>query len=803
MELKMEVYSPFLELLGLLEVHNSVIFERKAFSAGSFSINALITEESKRLLVPENIIWIAGETAGIIEYVQQQVGEDGPYISVKGPDLTGALSRYILWGRYSLSGFVPAIMYHLVDDCCINPTLGPEEARVIPGLVLAGTAPAGGASVITQKTGGTLLEALEELGETYRVAFGVRFNPAVPQMEFWARPCVDRTIHQDTNDPVFYSTELDDVLSSEYSYNAQNYRNVALVAGEGEGKDRTMVVVNGEAETPPTPPAPPVVVEYTITLSVDPAGGGVATGGGKFESGQSITVTATPSSGYDFAGWKENGAVVSTDTSYTFTATADRALTALFAVTVPTYTISATIDPAGSGTVTGAGQYKAGTQVTLTAVPGEDYKFVEWKEHAASRLPAGYTELEYIYLNGYSTLNTGIDVTTSTTRILMDVSLKSIDSNSQLFCAYKNNGWLYILKTYNANQWEWHAGNPGYDTGYITCNVPLNQRLTVDMDTPNSTLKMRNDTFSISPSASGSGGETLMFGYRGSSTGCAMDFYGSKIYVDGDLKADYVPCKNASDQCGLYNLVTGEFIANSSTASNSDPTAGPKASGDTTVSESAEYTFTVSGDMELVAVFEVNNPSRLPVGYTELEYVQFNHYCSINTGLTTNGYTSKWVMDIESPASTNAYAEYILYADSYSYNRKTYYCQVYFYNSHARINTYPCSNSLMGVAVSIDNIRTVVEVDFRNYTLSIGDTQTQFTVTRYNYNFTNTCLGAKGSSNSGTFKLFSAQMYTNDELTADFVPCTDPSGTLGVYDLVRKAFYSNSGTGTLTPGPAV
>lgn len=34
MDLKMEVYSPFLELLGLLEAHNAVVWESRAFSAG-------------------------------------------------------------------------------------------------------------------------------------------------------------------------------------------------------------------------------------------------------------------------------------------------------------------------------------------------------------------------------------------------------------------------------------------------------------------------------------------------------------------------------------------------------------------------------------------------------------------------------------------------------------------------------------------------------------------------------------------------------------------------------------------------
>lgn len=247
MDLKMEVYTPSLELLGLLEVHRSVIWDQRAFTAGSFSVEAIITPESLKLLEKDNIIRIEGETAGVIERIWRRRDQDGPYIEVKGHDLTGLLDRRILWGLYDLYGTPAALMYGLVDDCAVHPTRGDTEARKIPGLVLSAI-PGGGTKIRKQKTGGSLLEALEELGEAHQVAFGVRFNPAVPQMEFWARPGADRSVWQMENAPVLYSTQLDDVLSSEYLYDAGGYKNIALVAGEGEGADRTMITVAGKSE---------------------------------------------------------------------------------------------------------------------------------------------------------------------------------------------------------------------------------------------------------------------------------------------------------------------------------------------------------------------------------------------------------------------------------------------------------------------------------------------------------------------------------------------------------------------------
>lgn len=370
MDLKMEVYSPGLELLGVLEVQRSILWENKAFSCGSFSLESLITDESRALLIPENILWIEGDTAGIIEYVQRQARMDGPYITVKGRDLTGILDRRILWGQYDLYGTVPDLMRQLVDDCCIHPTRGDAEARVVPGLVLEDTAPAAGDKVRKQQTGGTLLEALEELGEAYQVAFGVRFNPEVPRMEFWARYGVDRSTGQTGNEPVFYSTELDDVLESDYGYDSGNYRNVTLVAGEGEGADRVSVTVENPVEIEPEP-QPPVAVEYTIALSIDPAGGGVVTGGGTVQSGASVTVTAAPSEGYAFVGWQENGVVVSTEASYTFQVSGDRTLTAVFADMSPK-------------------EYEySGDVIATTLYPGV-YKLEVWGAEGGYRSSAAY-----------------------------------------------------------------------------------------------------------------------------------------------------------------------------------------------------------------------------------------------------------------------------------------------------------------------------------------------------------------------------------------------------------------------------
>lgn len=94
------------------------------------------------------------------------------------------LGLRILWGTYDLTGTVPEIMRHLVDDCCIHPTRGDAEDRIIPGLSLEKNPPTSDYPVIHfYKKGGVLLDVLEDLKRVYHFDFGIGNN-----MEFFVRP---------------------------------------------------------------------------------------------------------------------------------------------------------------------------------------------------------------------------------------------------------------------------------------------------------------------------------------------------------------------------------------------------------------------------------------------------------------------------------------------------------------------------------------------------------------------------------------------------------------------------------------
>ena len=127
----------------------------------------------------------------------------------------------------------------------------------------------------------------------------------------------------------------------------------------------------------------PIMIEFfntptfTITVTANPAAGGVVTGGGSYEENASATITATANTGYTFVNWTKGGTEVSTNASYTFTVTEAAEYVANFEL-IPTYTITVTANPTAGGVVTGGGTYEENTSVTITATANTGYTFVNW-----------------------------------------------------------------------------------------------------------------------------------------------------------------------------------------------------------------------------------------------------------------------------------------------------------------------------------------------------------------------------------------------------------------------------------------
>lgn len=194
----------------------------------------------------------------------------------------------------------------------------------------------------------------------------------------------------------------------------------------------------------------------------------------------------------------------------------------------------------------------------------------------------------------------------------------------------------------------------------------------------------------------------------------------------------------------------------------------------------------------------------LPSGYTRLEYIQSNGAQYINAGLQVSSKTrvvctiSNWPKTAKSTsifgcrASTGANDRFVILCSESS---KTY--RTDFYNSNVDVTN---AVSIEDAPVTIDKNRNVTT--FSNMSASITNTSGTFSSTCDLYIFACNTGGTAGAFTNGV-KLYSMQIYTDDTLMRDYIPCKNANGVVGLWDDVWSVFYPNSGSGNFTAGPAV
>lgn len=192
----------------------------------------------------------------------------------------------------------------------------------------------------------------------------------------------------------------------------------------------------------------------------------------------------------------------------------------------------------------------------------------------------------------------------------------------------------------------------------------------------------------------------------------------------------------------------------------------------------------------------VTPSSRLPEGYTEVQYIQSSGTQYINTGFNPKS-TSRVVMEFE--FLKNATASPFMSRDN---SNDTNMFGVFNINGRLRsdFNTTKVSFST-GLSplqkLLYDRNKNVCTIGTETITNANGT----FSAPRPLFLFASDDSGTARFFTTGKF--YSCQIFDNETLTRDFVPCKDPVGAVGLYDLVDGKFYGNAGTGSFTAGPVV
>ena len=191
-------------------------------------------------------------------------------------------------------------------------------------------------------------------------------------------------------------------------------------------------------------------------------------------------------------------------------------------------------------------------------------------------------------------------------------------------------------------------------------------------------------------------------------------------------------------------------------------------------------------------VDKFKSTSRLPAGYTELEYIQSSGTQYINTGFIPNS-NSRIV--IQANLKTN----HSIYGTSESgknFNMTGGGDQCYYYWNGAGASP---KWSYLNQLHTYEQNRNICKIDGSIvHTYSYSDWSATTTVLLFARNH-----NTAGPNDMGTVAIYSCQLYDNGKMVRNFVPAKNASGTLGMYDLVENKFYTNAGSGTFASGSYV
>ena len=116
---------------------------------------------------------------------------------------------------------------------------------------------------------------------------------------------------------------------------------------------------------------------FSLILSSSPESAGTTKGAGSYDLNSSVSITATPNTGYQFSSWVGTGDTNNDANSTTVIINQDLNLTAKFSL--KSYSLSVIAGTGGS--VKGTGYFDYGTTQSIVATPALGYVFTSWLEN--------------------------------------------------------------------------------------------------------------------------------------------------------------------------------------------------------------------------------------------------------------------------------------------------------------------------------------------------------------------------------------------------------------------------------------
>lgn len=383
----------------------------------------------------------------------------------------------------------------------------------------------------------------------------------------------------------------------------------------------------------------------------------------------------------------------------------------------------------------GAGEFVAGEPVAMSCYP----------------MPKNFIQTEYIQFTGSQWIDTGLKLPSS---FKIELGLTPMASRG-IIC-----GVQWSSPKFELCVWENNMGLTTADTAFTSTAITPGSGY-YDLICENNAFTINGSTETRTVTASNSTAYNLLIGAHGS--GEIADYHGQmklyyfKLYSNGKLVRDFVPCKNASGVAGFWDRVTGKFYQNSGTGSF---TTGP----------------------------EVVNRSQI----TPLEYIVSSGTQYIDTCFKPNNNT-RVVMDTQVTTAPESLNQYLFGARTSSNTVN--------FGMLLKGASFRTDYGESKVDITYSNVKDRITVDKNKDVCTLDDVVTSNAASTFQSSYPLYLFASNDGGTANYFasmKLYSCQIYDNGTLIRDFIPCITDVGEVGMWDEVDGKFYRNCGSGSFT-----
>lgn len=376
-------------------------------------------------------------------------------------------------------------------------------------------------------------------------------------------------------------------------------------------------------------------------------------------------------------------------------------------------------------------------------------------------LPNGYIRLDYIESTGTQWIDTGLFCSYNG-KVDVSCEFTKLNRYNQIIGKYCNVKGGQDFSIYiNQNNRLSYSLNSGYASTSLT--VELNQKYNFVFSKD---AIYANDVLLVKPISKDyeDSNEQMTLFWAGFNEDRKLvgRIYQAKIYDKGVLQRDFIPCINPSGAIGMFDTVGGKFYGN-------------------------------QGSGKFISGYYV------PDGYTILEYIQSTGTQYIDTGVIPKSTDCISINCIISEDKFNK----VMFGSRTSGNYTTSKNQIYLNENSSQFSMFFGTNSM--------NLHGLFDTSTSRVINGLFDVKNKKIANRNNANFIgassdfdNTAtqpyylFAFNNNGKAGAFtsmKLFSFIIWDDDKKVRHFIPCKTNNGEIGLYDIISKSFFKNSGTG--------